>query len=705
MFVYKQIPFSLHSGTKISHLDRNLSMFTFSMSTIARVLKIKFLYEKLIRSKLSFITENMGRNKFNNHKRKLEKKFDPTNDKKKTQGYKFQDNIKGDEDYFGTIETLKETDVGIGSYTTSLENRFECTFKERFSDFHVNEIDLDGNEVRLTDLTVPQESKPVEIELKDCPLIADGLVTLEQLNEIKEIVAGDDMQRKVSIPVTALDKEKRGLIHMNLKKVFGHDIVGGTKSEGDEKFIEVRKFNAKSRDRKDWTWPEEYVSFVMYKENVDTVQAVNALAGKSGIKPNSFTYAGTKDKRAKTSQRVSVRKVDPNRLAGAAKHCHNIHIGNFEFKKETLKLGQLRGNRFRILLRNVTADDAIISKTLDEFEQNGFINYFGMQRFGNFASVPTYEIGKALLKQQWKLACELIMKPRAGDPNDIREMREHWWKTRDSKAARKMLRYSCTLVEARLLEGFTKNGESDYLGALTNIPRNMRLLYAHSYQSLIWNKVVTRRVQEMGLKLCPGDLIYTESNTDPVEILPENDDQDDENNLDTPVEESHFKKMVRPLTASDISSGKFTIFDIVAPLPGHDVTYPSNAMSEWYTELLAQDNLTSEALKQKRKIYSLTGSYRKLFIKPQNFSYKIQKYEKPTENLILSDLEVLRNEQLHEIPESAGFKAVILDFTLPSSCYATMALREIIKSNVDAIQEEEIELEPDTKKMKVDIAV
>lgn len=591
---------------------------------------------------------------------------------------------------------IKESSVGIESYTTSLTNRFTGGIKQRFSDFHVNEIDLEGNEVRLTDITVPEEVKPDFVDLNKCPLIEEGLVTLNQLQKIREIVDGEDFDAKVSIDVTSLDKEKRGIIHKTLKQIFSHDISAGTNSEGERKLIEVRKFNTKNRDRKDWTWPGEYVNFVLYKENVDTVQAINALAGKSGLKPNLFTYAGTKDKRAKTSQRVSVRRVDPKRLANGVKFCHNIHLGNFEFCKETLKLGQLKGNRFRIVLRDVIADDDIISKTMQEFEANGFINYFGLQRFGNFATVPTYEIGLALLKQQWKNACELIMKPRDGDPTDIKEMREYWWKTRDSKASRKMLKYSSTLVEARLLEGFVKTGETDYLNALNNIPRNMRLLYAHSYQSLIWNKVVTRRVKEMGLQVCEGDLVFTE--TEPLE--PEISLEIDEPEPETTIDESYYKKLVRPLTTEDISSGKYTIFDIVAPLPGHDVTYPMNKMSEWYTELLAENNLSSEALKQKRKIYSLTGSYRKLFIKPINFSYKIQKYEYPNDVLILSDLETLRGEQLSPIPESATLKAVILDFVLPSSCYATMALREIVKEDVNPIVIESHE-EPDDKRFKV----
>lgn len=56
-------------------------------------------------------------------------------------------------------------------------------------------------------------------------------------------------------------------------------------------------------------------------------------------------YAGTKDRRAKTSQWFSMRKVDPRKIVAACQDLREIHVGNFTFSPKHIKLGMLKGNR------------------------------------------------------------------------------------------------------------------------------------------------------------------------------------------------------------------------------------------------------------------------------------------------------------------------------------------------------------------------
>lgn len=137
-------------------------------------------------------------------------------------------------------------------------------------------------------------------------------------------------------------------------------------------------------------------------------------------------------------------------------------------------------------------------------------------------------------------------------------------------------------------------------------------MYIHAYQSLIWNEIASRRI-ELGLEPVVGDLVYVDETkvqpdfvVDDCELVGSAENDEDtlvEETPETPDEEdiSRFRTMVRPLTVEDIASKKFTIFDVVLPLPGHDITYPSNECGTWYVERLAKDKLSSEKLKLKQK--------------------------------------------------------------------------------------------------------
>lgn len=106
-----------------------------------------------------------------------------------------------------------------------------------------------------------------------------------------------------------------------------------------------------------------------------------------------------------------------------------------------------------------------------------------------------------------------------------------------------------------------------------------------------------------------GDLVYVDeaaaaSSADEVvdaDDAAETAEDGEETDAEPAEVQSRFRTMVRALTAADVAGGKYTMADVVLPLPGHDITYPSNECGEWYRERLARDGLTSETLKQKQK--------------------------------------------------------------------------------------------------------
>ena len=83
-------------------------------------------------------------------------------------------------------------------------------------------------------------------------------------------------------------------------------------------------------------------------------------------------------------------------------------------------------------------------------------------------------------------------------------------------------------------------------------------------------------------------------------------------------------------------------------------------------------------------MFSLCGAYRKAFIKPQKFSWKFLKYADQNDDLILSDYSRMMKDPEIESNLDGQNTALILDFSLPPSCYATMLLRELLKSDTSS---------------------
>lgn len=553
--------------------------------------------------------------------------------------------------------SLKEADAGITEYLSDCKG-FNAVIKQRFSDFHVHEIDKEGNIIYLTNSDIPViEEEPVN----------EDIISEEIWGKLKNL--HDKVLESVEIDVTDFSKEKRKDIHRAIKWKYGSHFNSNTTDANNKKILIVSV--GKNKNRNDTWLPNvgSYLHFVLFKKNLDTAEAINIIASQLRVKSSNLTYAGTKDKRANTSQMVSMWHLDPKRLNGINGSLRSMKVGNFVYKNTPLKLGDLKGNLFEVALRNVTESDEIINESLNVVKENGFLNYFGLQRFGNSIEIPTHEIGKALAKGDFKSAVELILKPRkARMKPDLREARRIWWETKDAGKAIKCLKTKNRTIEGKLLMGLEQHGKNAYVNALDCIPRNVRLLYLHAYQSFLWNKILSKRIRKFGKNVLEGDLVLVNS-----EKELENEDLES-----VETESIEIKSTVRFLSKDEL--GNFQITDVVHPLPGYNVTYPNNIVKEWYEELLKEDDLTSEHLKQTVKKYSLSGTYRHIVKKVNEMSWNTCYYSDPEEDLILSDLDKINEKTLViNKDHNEKFKAVILKFTLDSSTYATMALREILK--------------------------
>uniref|UniRef100_A0A8C7CVH2 Pseudouridylate synthase 7 homolog n=2 Tax=Oncorhynchus kisutch TaxID=8019 RepID=A0A8C7CVH2_ONCKI len=539
---------------------------------------------------------------------------------------------------------LTELDVGIQKFVSEHKG-FSGILKERYSDFVVHEVNKEGKTVQLDDLSVPEEAE--EASVAEQP--GSEVFTEEQKHQLEQLQLFKKKEGNVSIEMADDTKEKRTLVHKAVKTLYP-GLETKTEEREGKKFIvayHAAGQKALAAPRKH-SWPKSrgaFCHFVLYKENKDTMEAINVLSKFLRMRPNVFSYMGTKDKRAITVQEIAVLKVTAERLSQLNKCLNNFKLGNFCYKKHPLKLGELRGNHFTVVIRNITGTDDQVQQAMTSLRETGFINYYGMQRFGTTA-VPTHQVGKAILQDNWNEVIDLILKPRPGaEKGYLVKCREEWAQSQDPEAALKKLPVK-RCVEGQLLRGLSMYGKKNIITAFAMIPRNNRLMYIHSYQSFMWNTMVSRRIEAFGLKAVEGDLV------------------------------------LRGGTAFVLSAAEaetHSIQDVVMPLPGFDVIYPTHHVGKGYREKLSADNLDIDNMRHRVRDYSLAGAYRRILIKPSDVSWEVINYDDPRISLVHTDVEKLEDQPPPVFNKEGKYRALRMEFSLPPSTYATMAIREVLK--------------------------
>jgi tRNA pseudouridine13 synthase len=347
----------------------------------------------------------------------------------------------------------------------------------RYSDFVVNEIGLDGEPVTLKSTTYTASSngaeKPKVPPLRnflmqvtntlDLTPLSD-LFTAEQISQLESMYLRSDSAPTELTTSSDLTKEQRTSIHHTIRLVF-HSKLETQATPANA--IRITRPAHVSHRRQGPKWPQgEYLHFILKKNNRDTMATASLLAKWLKIPGKMVGYAGTKDRRAVTSQRVSVCRVLGERLAAVNKVANpmGIWLGDFKYERGPVKLGELKGNEFIVTLREVPlqTDLGQVERGVSSLREMGFINYYGMQRFGT-SLVSTHFIGALLLNGQWKEVCEAILDVRAGGMNDSLDARE-MYVTGDVAGALERMPRSC-LAERAVLTALKKSPNS-YLEAI-----------------------------------------------------------------------------------------------------------------------------------------------------------------------------------------------------------------------------------------------
>ena len=235
--------------------------------------------------------------------------------------------------------------------------------------------------------------------------------------------------------------------------------------------------------------------------NWETNRLIRLLARTMRISRERIGFAGTKDKRAVTTQKMSF-ECDPSKLDLV--ELKDIDFSNAYRSNRPIRMGDLLGNEFEITVRDYDVSKESVRDTVSSVtdvvnETGGFPNYFGVQRFGTSRPV-THIVGENIIRGDLKGAVDAyLFHPSEFEEDEVKEARITLKKCNGD--------YSNLDLELPKIMGFEKilidhliKRPDDYRGAIAEMPTNLQMMFTHAYQSYLYNLMLSGRI-EHGLPL------------------------------------------------------------------------------------------------------------------------------------------------------------------------------------------------------------
>jgi len=225
--------------------------------------------------------------------------------------------------------------------------------------------------------------------------------------------------------------------------------------------------------------------YLLKKENWNTVELLLHLSRESGIPFEDFSYGGRKDRHALTSQYIS---IGGQRKITFKEKGYSLDFLGFMDRPYGPDL--MRGNKFRIIVRNLENSDIIRAKKQARvILPEGFANYFDDQRFGSLDPEQGF-LAEKLLKGHFNGALKAYMTSIYPDDSKDEKGRKkillnNW------KDWRKCLKNASAGFQKEAFSALSVRPNC-FLEVLRKIPRERMSLFFAAYQSYIWNEVLRR---------------------------------------------------------------------------------------------------------------------------------------------------------------------------------------------------------------------
>lgn len=183
-----------------------------------------------------------------------------------------------------------------------------------------------------------------------------------------------------------------------LPRAFGAPVLQATFRNSPEDFVvvELPAFEP--------TGEGEHLLLTIEKRGQNTAHVAKQLAQWAGIAEMGVSYAGLKDRHAVTRQWFSVHLPKKRAPDIATLQTDDLRVLAATWHNRKLPRGALAGNRFELVLRDVTGDAAAIEQRLGTIATHGLPNWFGEQRFGrdggNIAAALAMFGGRRVKREQ-----------------------------------------------------------------------------------------------------------------------------------------------------------------------------------------------------------------------------------------------------------------------------------------------------------------
>jgi tRNA pseudouridine13 synthase len=251
-----------------------------------------------------------------------------------------------------------------------------------------------------------------------------------------------------------------------------------------------------------------YIIVELTKRNWDTHHLVREISRVLRVSQNRIGWAGTKDKRALTKQKISIwdtKEVDIARI-----RLKDVELKVIGRSNKKISLGDLWGNRFNITVRDINlSQEETLSrvKSITHELEKGAPDFFGVQRFGEQRPV-THVVGEAIVRGNFKDAVlTYISRPFPEESEEIKKARKFVQDSGDFKEGLNIYPFRLSFEKA-MMNHLIAHPE-DYKGAIRVLSQNLQKMFIHAYQSYIFNIILCRRI-DAGLSIneaYDGDIV------------------------------------------------------------------------------------------------------------------------------------------------------------------------------------------------------